>query len=317
MKISALAVLFTTFFSLSMAAFHAPWSRPFTNTSNTIFDSLSCFGPVQKDFYYPRANFPKWLSDITGLHRWPGLSPPYVNGTNFNFSGIPEGPLYTQQSCNVTNHSLCSFDCDLCVGPKDIRHCNHLIQTFDDGPTPDTPTLLHHLHRTRNKASFFVLGIQVVVYPDVFRAMHNEGHFLASHTYGHKHLPSLPNRDIVAQLQWATWAMNATAGVIPKYFRPPFGGVDNRVRMIAERLGLTVIVWDLDTNDWKLTDASRTLDDIYDQIHAWKTSNIHGILLEHDNTMISVDAGIEISNIVGNGNITAANCKDDSAAWYG
>ncbi|KAK9452309.1 chitin deacetylase 2 [Limtongia smithiae] len=274
----------------------------------------------KRQFYFPtREPFPQWLRDKTGMHQWPGLDAPYVKGMDFDFRGIPNIPQYDQATCwkAIAPH-ICSFDCGHCVGPDDIRHCNHLVQTFDDGPTADTPTLLNYLrHAGNRKASFFVLGIQTLVYPEIFREMRRDGHFLASHTYGHKHLPSLSNEQIVGQLQWSIWAMNATAGVIPKYFRPPFGGVDNRVREIARRLGLTVIVWDLDTNDWRLNDRSRTEGEVLDQIRAWKTSHITGIMLEHDNTQHTVGAGIQISNIIGGDSFVAAGCgKDPNAAWY-
>lgn len=38
--------------------------------------------------------FPGWLIGLTGLTAWPGLDAPYV-GMNVNFSGIPEGPTYS------------------------------------------------------------------------------------------------------------------------------------------------------------------------------------------------------------------------------
>lgn len=190
------------------------------------------------------------------------------------------------------------------------------MQTFDDGPTADTPTLLHYLKGANRKVSFFVLGIQVVSFPEVFRSMHREGHLLATHTYGHTHLPSLTNEQIVAQLQWSIWVMNATAGVIPRFFRPPFGGVDNRVRAIAERLGLTVVVWDLDTNDWRLNDQSRSSDEIYGQVRVWKNNGVKGIMLEHDNTLFTVAAGIEIAEIVGKTDYTVADCNRKGTPWY-
>ncbi|KAK9464744.1 CDA2-like protein [Lipomyces arxii] len=285
-------------------------------TMSTAIGTPVKFGQVNKQVFWAQEPFPVWLADITGMHKWPGLDAPYVKGMNFNFTGIPDSLRYDQSICEAVPYSVCSFDCKHCVGPVDIRHCSDLIQTFDDGPTPDTPTLLHYLRHVQQKVTFFVLGIQVVVYPSVFRAMHSEGHLLATHTYSHKHLPSLTNEEVVAQLLWSIWAMNATAGVVPKYFRPPFGGVDNRVRAIAGRLGLTVAVWDLDTNDWRLNDKSRSKEDIYSQIKAWRTSNINGIMLEHDNTMYTVDAGIAISDIIGKSNMTVADCNELHAAWY-
>ncbi|KAK9477749.1 carbohydrate esterase [Lipomyces japonicus] len=261
------------------------------------------------------AEFPEWLTDLTGLTSWPGLDPPYLPVMDFDFDDIPWGPTYSQQTCYLAQHS-CSFDCHLCVAPRDIQSCHHLVQTFDDGPTADTPTLLQYLHSVDQKATFFVLGIQAVTLPDTLRATYREGHLIGSHTYGHRYLPSMSNYEIVAQIQWATWALNATIGVVPKYFRPPFGGVDNRIRAIAERLGLTVVLWDLDTNDWRLNDYSRTEEEIYNQVQLWKDNDVRGIMLEHDNSYYTVAVGIEISKIIGPVHITIANCRDRNSTWY-
>lgn len=58
--------------------------------------------------------------------------------------------------------------------------------TFDDGPSKNvTVPILDILKQENVKASFFVLGSRVELYPDIVKREYDEGHFIASHGYSH------------------------------------------------------------------------------------------------------------------------------------
>lgn len=58
--------------------------------------------------------------------------------------------------------------------------------TFDDGPTPSvTPKVLDILASEKIKASFFVIGKSVEAYPEIVKRAHEEGHYIANHSYSH------------------------------------------------------------------------------------------------------------------------------------
>lgn len=58
--------------------------------------------------------------------------------------------------------------------------------TFDDGPTNSvTPKILDILKEENVKASFFVIGKSVKVYPDIVKRAYDEGHYIANHSYSH------------------------------------------------------------------------------------------------------------------------------------
>lgn len=58
--------------------------------------------------------------------------------------------------------------------------------TFDDGPSKKVTTkILDILKQEKVKASFFVLGSRVDLYPDIVKRQYDEGHFIASHGYSH------------------------------------------------------------------------------------------------------------------------------------
>ena len=59
--------------------------------------------------------------------------------------------------------------------------------TFDDGPTPGiTEWILATLDKYDAKATFFVLGKNVEMYPDLFRRIVDAGHKVGNHTYSHQ-----------------------------------------------------------------------------------------------------------------------------------
>uniref|UniRef100_A0A060T1R5 chitin deacetylase n=1 Tax=Blastobotrys adeninivorans TaxID=409370 RepID=A0A060T1R5_BLAAD len=255
--------------------------------------------------------FPTWLSRLTGLSQWPSEIPPYIPMPNINLTVVPDIPTRPLGDCSKVTREMCSFECYRCVASEEIFTCPVMSQTFDDGPSPSTPKLLNELP---GRTTFFTQGINVVRFPEIFRRTHELGHLLASHTWSHADLPNLRNEDIVAQIQWSIWAMNATAGVVPKYFRPPYGAIDDRVRAITRQFGLIAVYWDRDTYDWKVNDDTKTDTQVFDDVRRWQSESPNGLILEHDSTIKTVNVGIKVSKILGNRQLTVADCVN--GRWY-
>ena len=58
--------------------------------------------------------------------------------------------------------------------------------TFDDGPSKTvTIPILDLLKQEKIKATFFVLGSRVELYPDIVKREYEEGHYIANHGYSH------------------------------------------------------------------------------------------------------------------------------------
>lgn len=271
-------------------------------------DTKSSEFSIQANVQLP---FPKWLTDFTGLTSWPGVDPPYIPLDFIDFQKIPKHiPAHESGQCATlaNNFDTCSFDCHNCVSSDDVYTCPQLSQTFDDGPSVATPKLLDSL---KSKATFFILGINAVRLPDVYRNTVERGHVVGSHTWSHKFLPSLKNEEIIAQIEWSIWAMNATHGHLPKWFRPPYGGIDNRVRAILRQFGMQAVLWDFDTFDWKLMNGGTAKDEqtIYDNVRKFKNANQgHGLILEHDVFGRTVDVALKVNDIIGPNQLTVPQC---------
>lgn len=72
---------------------------------------------------------------------------------------------------------------------KNIYHTDKKVAylTFDDGPSNNTHQILDILKQNNIKATFFVLGNQVEVFPETTNRIYNEGHYIANHGYSHKY----------------------------------------------------------------------------------------------------------------------------------
>lgn len=57
--------------------------------------------------------------------------------------------------------------------------------TFDDGPSNVTPQILDILKSEDVKATFFMLGRNVEIFPETTKRVYNEGHYIANHGFSH------------------------------------------------------------------------------------------------------------------------------------
>jgi peptidoglycan/xylan/chitin deacetylase (PgdA/CDA1 family)/GT2 family glycosyltransferase len=95
--------------------------------------------------------------------------------------------------------------------------------TFDDGPNePYTSQILDILNSYGIKATFFVVGKNVELYPETARRIIAEGHVLGNHTYSHNANHALID-DGDNDIELAQEAIFKVIGVRPHLYRPPHG----------------------------------------------------------------------------------------------
>ncbi|KAK3823532.1 MAG: family 4 carbohydrate esterase, partial [Benniella sp.] len=183
-----------------------------------------------------------------------------------DLSGAPDISLNHGEppSCpSKIDPNVCYWTCQNCAA-DDVVSCpdtNVWGLAFDDGPTEVTPSLLEFLLEQNVKATFFLIGGNVVQHPDIVRTEITHGHHLASHTWSHHALTTLSNEQIVAEIKWTEKAIEDATGYRVKYMRPPYGDIDNRVRFVLKKLGYIVVDWTgdtFDTNDWKIPQKQAT-----------------------------------------------------------
>jgi len=128
-----------------------------------------------------------------------------------------------------------------------------IAMTFDDGPHPqNTPRLLDMLRARNIKATFYVIGRNVDLYPQIVRRAVAEGHEIGNHSYTHRLLTKLSDSEVRDDLARCRDAIGRAAGVQPRTLRPPYGGFLQRQReMVHAEFGYPTIMWNVDPLDWK------------------------------------------------------------------
>ncbi|MBB4950888.1 peptidoglycan/xylan/chitin deacetylase (PgdA/CDA1 family) [Kitasatospora gansuensis] len=124
--------------------------------------------------------------------------------------------------------------------------------TFDDGPHPEnTQRVLELLRRHDVRATFFCIGLNALAHPALVRRIVEEGHLLGNHTWSHAYLPDLGREGLRQQLDFTAEVLAEASGVgQPVLMRPPYGGRSPQLMERVADLGLTTVLWDVDTEDW-------------------------------------------------------------------
>jgi peptidoglycan/xylan/chitin deacetylase (PgdA/CDA1 family) len=140
---------------------------------------------------------------------------------------------------------------------------------FDDGPNCSHNIFYDYLLEQQQKATMFFIGSNVLDWPfEAMRAL-DEGHEICAHTWSHHYMTGFSSEDAFAELYYSVKAIKLVLGVTVTCWRPPFGDVDDRIRAIAEGLGLRTIIWKYDTFDWEEQSGNITAQQVYDNYNSF------------------------------------------------
>lgn len=164
--------------------------------------------------------------------------------------------------------------------------------TFDDGPSAEwTPILLDGLKERGVKATFFVIGKNVEKEGNsrIIERMHDEGHLIGNHTYGHVNLSKMSREEAHKELDHTDGLIREITGAETAFVRPPFGAFPGDME---EELDKLYVKWTVDPLDWTTENA----DEIVQRVVTDTEEN--DIILLHDCYESSVKAALRIIDIL-------------------
>ena len=157
---------------------------------------------------------------------------------------------------------------------QEVVQPKRIALTFDDGPHKSvTDIVLQILAKHQAKATFFVLGQNVVEHPEVVQRIATQGHEIGNHSWGHRNLTKLTAEELNDEINQTNAAIFDAIQTYPKAYRPPFGATNDTVRNAIQ---MTSVLWNIDTLDWQHKDPVKTLANVK------KQAKDNGILLMHD-----------------------------------
>lgn len=124
--------------------------------------------------------------------------------------------------------------------------------TFDDGPHPQgTPAVLEILERERVRATFFLVGEQVLRDPALAREIADAGHTVGLHCHRHRNLLRLTPWQVREDVDRAQESIAAGTGRSPRLYRPPYGVLNAYALRLARARGWRTLLWSHWGRDWE------------------------------------------------------------------
>jgi peptidoglycan/xylan/chitin deacetylase (PgdA/CDA1 family) len=134
------------------------------------------------------------------------------------------------------------------------RNTHQIALTFDacSAGTPDEydEKVIEILLREKVPATLFLSGrwIEKNVEKTTFLASQPQFE-IANHSFYHPHMTEKPDERLKRELVRTQAIVERLTGKRPRYFRPPYGEVDERVAKLAAEAGLVTIQYDLASGD--------------------------------------------------------------------
>ncbi|HCJ07346.1 MAG: polysaccharide deacetylase family protein [Lachnospiraceae bacterium] len=157
--------------------------------------------------------------------------------------------------------------------------------TFDDGPGKYTKTIVDCLKENDAKATFFVVGRSVNANPGAVRYAYKAGCEIGSHSYNHSNLANLSAKDVKKEMSDTDKLIKKITGSKATLMRPPYGSIGD---ITKKNVGKPMILWSIDTLDWKTRDTKKTIDAVM------KNVKDGDIVLMHDIHEPTKDAALQI-----------------------
>jgi peptidoglycan/xylan/chitin deacetylase (PgdA/CDA1 family) len=148
--------------------------------------------------------------------------------------------------------------------PRYVWHKNRrekaIYLTFDDGPVPGvTDFVLEQLAYRGMKATFFMVGDNVLKHTELARRVKDQGHQIGNHTHNHLNGRLFSPVEYLRNVEECQSTITKVLGTAPVLFRPPYGRMKlEQIKAVAQTH--QIIMWDVVSGDYDpRQDAKRSL----------------------------------------------------------
>ena len=163
-----------------------------------------------------------------------------------------------------------------------------VVLTFDDGPSPnDTREILAALAKECTKATFFVVGEMVALYPEIVKEVAEQGHTIGTHTWSHPNLARLSLPEVTQEIE-ATFnaAQKASPEPVAPFFRYPYLSSSKPAVDYLKSRNIGQFAVDIDSSDWRVRSSKAVIA----RVMAGLKKRGRGIILMHDIHKWTADA---------------------------
>jgi peptidoglycan/xylan/chitin deacetylase (PgdA/CDA1 family) len=123
------------------------------------------------------------------------------------------------------------------------------------------------------KGTFFSVGKAVDARPDISRALVDDGHLVADHSYNHDYWHWLD--PWYRELGHAQATFKARLHVCPALYRPPHGQHTPLLALAVHTRGMTMVGWDVSAGDFATTNAQLVARRVLSRVRPGSIIDLH------------------------------------------
>ena len=143
-----------------------------------------------------------------------------------------------------------------------------VLLSFDDGPGPNTKSLLDLSLEYGIKFAFFILPEQAQKYPEIVRRIVKDGHILGSHFSQHRHHIMDTKTTFLNSLNESVEKIEDLSQNTIKYCRVPYGRLLPWQDIWINQSGFRHVFWSLDSKDYKIEPRVKIINRVRDNIRS-------------------------------------------------
>lgn len=189
-----------------------------------------------------------------------------------NYNEIKELMHFHQNYDDAYQNEIFTFD----------KNKKSIAFTFDDGPASYDNKLIDLLTDAHATATFFVVGNRISSFPQVIEKLANSKMEVGNHTYDHKSLARLKSPELKSEITKTNDLFYNMTNKELALLRPSYGAVSKKVLV---EVGVPVILWNIDTEDWKSRNAEKVYNIIIENaedgdivlMHSLYESTVHAV----------------------------------------
>ncbi len=162
------------------------------------------------------------------------------------------------------------------------KNNKHIALTFDDGPLDNTINIVRILDSYNIKATFFINAVHILRKPSretIIKNMYNNGHLIGTHGFSHGEMPLLNDFNKLRELYDNELMFRKLFNKRPYFYRPPYYSYNDAILNMLIPFGYLTVTSNIDTNDWKATNATFILNEFKRQLI---NNTVGYIVLQHD-----------------------------------
>ena len=143
---------------------------------------------------------------------------------------------------------------DYIIYDNDITSNKYIALTFDDGPNYNTNKVLDILEENNVPATFFVLGNRIKGNENILKRMVSSKMEIGNHTFNHLLLTKYKEDKVKSEINDTSNLIFEVTGKYPTLLRPSYGSCNKMIKSVVDT---PIIIWDIDTLDWKYHNSRR------------------------------------------------------------